>query len=343
MKIKQTACLCATILMMLACGGAPEQQIPTSADEALHLTDLTGEYLGQSPPGLEPMLFGEGLLSTGLHDDGAPRFSPDGREVYFRKWGVPHDVIGFMQLDGTRWTAPALFREFGQYIVSVPIFETDGTGAYFLSRRPLESEGEPDDYNVWFADKGPDGWGPLTAVGPPLNTPENEYPYSIASSGTLYLQAKYEDTFGEYDIYYSRLIDGVHEQARNLGSPVNTEFSEGAPFVAPDESFLVYSAFGGPDSLGSIDLYVTFRMEDGTWTPGVNLGPDVNSADADKFPSLSPDGKYLFFVSHRGADRSYVFSEMTYDELMERNLGPRNGEGDVYWVSAEVIHRLRPE
>ncbi|MCP3981836.1 MAG: hypothetical protein GY716_21240, partial [bacterium] len=72
------------------------------------------------------------------------------------------------------------------------------------------------------------------------------------------------------------------------------------------------------------------------------LGAAVNSPAADKFPTLSPDGKYLFFVSHRGADRSYVFSDLTYDQLMRRNLGPRNGEGDVYWVSTEVIHRLRP-
>jgi hypothetical protein len=234
-----------------------------------------------------------------------------------------------------------LFREFGEYLVSVPIFEVDGTGAYFLSRRPLDGEAETDDYNVWFAEKGPDGWGPLTDVGPPLNTPENEYPYSISASGTLFLQIKRDDSLGEYDIYYSRRIDGGHEPAQNLGAPVNTEFSEGAPFVAPDESFLVYSAYGGPDGHGSIDLYVTFRSQDGSWTPGINLGPEVNSSEADKFPSLSPDGKYLFFVSHRGADRSYVYSDMTYDELMQRNRGPMNGEGDVYWVSAEVIHRLK--
>jgi Tol biopolymer transport system component len=224
----------------------------------------------------------------------------------------------------------------------VPIFETDGTGAYFLSRRPLDGDGEPDDYNVWYADKHPDGWGPLTPIGPPLDTPDNEYPYSVSSSGTLYLQGKYEDTLGDFDIYYSRLVDGSHEQARNLGAPVNTEFSEGAPFVAPDEIFIVYSSYGEPDNHGSIDLYVTFRSDDGTWSPGINLGPEVNSSAADKFPSLSPDGNYLFFVSHRGADRSYVFSDMTYDELMQRNLGPRNGEGDVYWVSAGVILRLRP-
>ncbi len=343
MKISRNRWLLLAIMMLSACGERPEDHARADIDSALDLADLTGEYLGQTPPALAPVLFAEGILSTALHDDGAPRFSPDGREIYFRKWAVPHDVIGFMRRDGDHWTAPTLFREFGRYIVSVPIFKADGSGAFFLSRKPLEAGGEVADYNVWFAGKGPEGWSTLTAVEGPLNTTDHEYPYSISANGTLYLQARYEDTLGDYDIYYSRLVDGSYEAVRNLGAPVNTEFSEGAPFVAPDESFIVFSSYGGPDSDGSIDLYVTFREGDGTWSAAVNLGPEVNSPSADKFPSLSPDGKYLFFVSHRGADRSYEFSDLSYDELMRRNLGPMNGEGDVYWVSAEVIHRLRSE
>ncbi len=234
-------------------------------------TRLQGRYLGQPQPGLEPLLFGEGLISTGLHDDGAPRFSPDGREVYFRKWAVPHDIMGVMRLDDEGWTFPSVFRDLGKYIVSVPIFEHGGGGAFFLSRRPLDGKGEPADYNVWYAERSPGGWSGLRPLDGPLNTPENEYVYSVATNGTLYLQAKYEDSLGDYDLYASRLVNGIHEAAKYLGAPLNTEFSEGAPFVAPDESFLVHSAYGSPDSLGSIDLYVSFPEEGGGWTAGINL------------------------------------------------------------------------
>ncbi len=326
----------ATALLANACADTIEQPDAEAAPI------LTGEYLGQTPPGLVPQLFAEGVISTALHDDGAPSFSPDGREVYFRKWAVPHDVMGFMRRDADRWTAPTLFREFGRYIVSVPIYKTDGTGAYFLSRRPLDGIGEPADYNVWYADKETAGWGELTALGPALNTPGNEFPHSISASGTLYLQGNYDDALGDYDIYTSRLIDGSYEAPQNLGAPVNTEFTEAAPSVAPDESFIVYTAAGGRESYGSTDLYVTFRSDDGAWTPGINLGLEVNSTVEDKFSALSPDGRYLFFVSHRNADRSYVFSDLTYDELMARNQGPTNGQGSVYWVSTEVIDRVRP-
>ena len=303
-----------------------------------------GPYLGQDPPGLEPRLYAPGLISTSLHDDGPPKFSPDGTEVYFRKWAVPHDIIGHMrQISGT-WTAPAQFAVFGRYLVGAPCFKPDGSGAYFLSRRPRSGEGEPDDYNIWYADRTAAGWGDLTYLDEPVNTMDNDYIWSVASDGTMYLQGNYEGGQGGYDIWISEMVDGVHQAAVNAGPPLNTEHVESAPFVAPDESFIVFCSYGRDDVLGSIDLYVSFRDAEGGWGPGINLGPTVNSEQSDKFPALSPDGKYLFFVSGRGADRSYVQSGQTYDELMAINKGPGNGMGDdVYWVSAQVIENVRPD
>jgi hypothetical protein len=304
---------------------------------------LPGPYLGQTPPSTTPELFAPGILSTALHDDGPAKFNVDGTEVYFRKWAVPHDIVGTMRLENGQWTQPALFKPMGKYVVSAPIFSTDGQSAFFISRRPLRGDGEPADYNVWVADRTPDGWGELSPLGPEVNTPDDEMLYSVSARGTLYFQGRKDDSLGGYDIYASEIIDGEYQPAANLGPPLNTEHSEAGPFVAPDESFLVYCVRGHPDGLGGLDLYVAFKKTDGTWGPGLNLGPGVNTAANEKFPALTLDGKYLFFVGDQGADRSYVYSDMTYAEAMQRNLGPMNGEGDVYWVSAEVIERVRPD
>jgi hypothetical protein len=97
-----------------------------------------------------------------------------------------------------------------------------------------------------------------------------------------------------------------------LDSNVNTPAYEADVFVAADESYIVFAA-NRPGGLGSGDLYVSFRQQDGTWTPSKSLGDKINTDTDDFCPYVSPDGKYLFYASR----------------------------GDVYWVSAEVILRLR--
>ncbi len=57
---------------------------------------------------------------------------------------------------------------------------------------------------------------------------------------------------------------------------------------------------------------------DGSWTDAINLGITINTGKQERFPSLSPDGKYLFFT---------------------RWVAP--GNEDVMWVSAEIINRIR--
>lgn len=60
---------------------------------------LTGPYLGQKPPGLTPEVFAPGIITTNLHDDGSPIFSPDGREVHFRIiTGTPAECGGMRMI-----------------------------------------------------------------------------------------------------------------------------------------------------------------------------------------------------------------------------------------------------
>jgi Tol biopolymer transport system component len=60
---------------------------------------------------------------------------------------------------------------------------------------------------------------------------------------------------------------------------------------------------------------VAFRNDNGSWGEAFNLGDNVNTPGTNFCPALSLDGKFLFFATNR----------------------------DIYWVSAEVIDRHRPE
>ena len=106
-----------------------------------------------------------------------------------------------------------------------------------------------------------------------------------------------------------------------MGPAVNAGEWTAHPFVAPDESYLIWDSEreGG---FGKSDLYISFRQEDGSWGPAINMGASVNSEKWDAFASVTPDGKYILF--NRGVD-------------------PDNSNVDIYWIDANIIEMLRPD
>lgn len=128
----------------------------------------------------------------------------------------------------------------------------------------------------------------------------------------LFFAAERDSGKGKWDIYQADYRDGRYVNSRLLGDEINSEFYEWSPYVAPDESFLIFGSMDRPDGFGGADLYVSLRSADDKWTRAKNLGDAINSKGNEIYPILSPDGKYLFFVR----------------------------DGDVYWVDWE---RVRPE
>ena len=140
---------------------------------------------------------------------------------------------------------------------------------------------------------------------------------TLAEKGTLYFMSTRPGGQGQADLYRSVWKDGRFGSPENLGSPVNTADYESSPFIAPDESYLLFAS-DKPGGYGLSDLYVSFRNPDGAWGEPVNLGPTINEkGTVTRRPSVSPDGRFLFFLSGK------------------------TGRGDVYWVNSKVIHRLK--
>jgi hypothetical protein len=72
-------------------------------------------------------------------------------------------------------------------------------------------------------------------------------------------------------------------------------------FVSPDEDHLIFA--GGSDDA---DLYIRFKNNEGQWGTPINMGGKINTKQWERFPVVSPDGKYLFFT-RGGSDTSNVF------------------------------------
>ena len=282
-------------------------------------SDASGPYLGQDRPGTAGQIFAPGLVSTDQSEVGSV-FSPDLAEFYFTTWTreTGTKIMVTRQVDGA-WEAPQL-AAFSNHPSDVDVaINFDGSRAFFGTRRPRpgEIEDRQDGFDIWYADRSATGWGKAEFLGPTVNSGTSQVYPTVTRDGTLYFQAIRDGGYGKADIYRSRLVDGSYQEPENLGGIINSEHYEGDVFVAPDESYLIVSIYGRDDDLGGGDLYVSFRSDDDTWSPPRNMGPDINSDKRDFCPMVTPDGRYLFFSSKR------------------------IGAGDIFWVDAGVIQKLR--
>lgn len=214
---------------------------------------------------------------------------------------------------------------------------------YFASNRPNDGVGEPNsNYDIWYADRIENRWGEPVPVGKPVNTEHDEFYPTLADDGTLYFCATYKGGYGAEDIYRAEPIkDGGFELPVNLGDSINTPSYEYNAMIAPDESFLVYTTHGRGRGFGHGDLWVSFQNDDGTWTKPRNLGADINSEGMDYSPSLSPDGKYLFFASNRSNRKKYSDTRIKYADILDGFNRYGNNFDDIYWVNSEVIFNVK--
>ncbi len=310
---------------------------------------LTGPYLGQQPPGAEPVLFAPGIVSTGMYTRDVA-MTPDGREIYFGISVGGLSVIMQTKLEDGGWTKPevAPFSANPDYMNLEPFISPDGQKFYFLSTRPRDGGPMPPEdigqwvnQDIWVMDRTEDGWGEPYNLGPPVNSDDEEYFPSVTRDGTIYFTRTPAGTRESY-VYRARLADGQYGEPERLGPEINSTATQFNAFIAPDESYLIVCVFGRADSKGGTDYYIVFRDEHDDWSRPINMGDEINTPRNGEFsPYISPDGEYFFFMSTRPRPREALPNKLTYDVLEEVYDGPQNGNPDIYWVSARFIEDLR--
>ncbi len=142
------------------------------------------------------------------------------------------------------------------------------------------------------------------SVGDGINSEHDEYWPSITVDGQMLLFTRQERGEGrpnirnQEDFYISRLVNNGWSKAFNAGQPLNTPQNEGAQGVTADGTGMYFTACDRLEGMGRCDLY--FSSFDGEkWSKGINLGPPVNTRYWEAQPSISSNGKMLFFASNR--------------------------------------------
>lgn len=266
---------------------------------------LRGAYLGQTPPGNTPLPFLPEIFKN-VHC--SPAFSPDGKQVYWRS--MDQKALLFMEEVDSTWIQPqSVPFKSRWYKQDVPFFSHDGTKLYFITTKPQHWYQLWSDEAIWYVEKEKDGWSNPELVSEGMNEVSTHWQFSVSTNGTIYLNGLEN---GRWFIFKSELIEGKYSRPVKIVQPEALAKGEPLylfPFIAPDESYLIFSKRVNEDEG---DLFITYRNKDGSWTEALNLGEKINSKGTEICPLVSPDGKYLFFL-----------------------------RGKVMWVSAQFIEEMR--
>lgn len=125
------------------------------------------------------------------------------------------------------------------------------------------------------------------------------YPVLTADQSTLiYSRRTGPRVSDDEDIVISRNINGQWSEPVSIAPNINTAFNEGACSISGDGKTLVFASCNREDGLGQCDLYISYN-QGGVWSDPVNMGRNVNSPAWDSEPSISADGKTVYFSSRR--------------------------------------------
>jgi outer membrane protein OmpA-like peptidoglycan-associated protein len=166
-------------------------------------------------------------------------------------------------------------------------------------------------------------------VGPGVNTADDEYwPVATADENTLIFTRNINNN---EDFYKSEKVDGKWQTATYLSDQINTpNYNEGSECISPDGRYLFFTGCNRPDGLGRCDIYIAEKKGD-DWGKPYDLNPPVNTPGWESQPSISADGRTLYFVSNRkGGYGGYDIWRSTVTDKgwsEPENLGPNINTG----------------
>ncbi len=287
-------------------------------------------------PLTEPAIFSKGTISTGDYES-HPAFAPDGKTIYFLKDSPDFSywTIFVSRFQNGRWTKPEIAPFSGQYRDADPFITVDGSKLLFISDRPVPGKAHRD-LDIWAMDWNGNEWGPPRNLGAPVNSESAEWYPTMAADGTLYFGSGRTGGQGKTDLWRARLSGGHYTETENLGRPVNSELDEFEPYIATDQSFLIFMA-ENREGRGDTDLYVTYQRN-GAWTKPQSLPGSINSTASEYSPKISPDGKYFFWTSTRNLQNATPSKPLSTEEYLGRIHSAGNGLGDIYQIDFDALH-----
>ncbi|MEO1049367.1 MAG: hypothetical protein AAFX87_01995 [Bacteroidota bacterium] len=256
------------------------------ASEDNNPSAAAGLYFGQKPPGLTP----EKLIPASFSTEGwklESGFAPDMNEFYITT-----------SQDAPFNPSVIVFRKEDKVWKQYSFHSADRNVLYAKDK---------------YIERTDSGWSKIKSLGSPFDD-IRIMRLTASLNGTLVFDEATRD--GSGILRYSRLVNGKREAPKPLSKEINTGRWTAHPFIAPDESYMIWDSEreGG---YGDSDMYISFRQEDGSWGAAINFGDEINTDGEDGGGYVTPDGKYLSYCPR---------CQPPYDRM---------------WVDAQIIEELR--
>ena len=271
-------------------------------------------------PGLTPKLFAQNLIAKNNEHVGYCAFSPDGTELYYAITNDDWAMSKIIRISANNPEARDTLYLKDRNYEGEPFITRAGNTMYFMAILPPK-EGEKwhaDQYRVY---KKANGWSKPERLDSTINSKASEWHISMTDNNVMYFTSEREKGTSALhgDIYRVELAGGKFVNRTKLPYPINTDFNDSDPLIAPDESYLIFHS-DRPGGFGEHDLYISFN-KNGSWSVPKNMGKDINTAGWEMAPSLTPDGKYWLYT-HRKAMKT-------------------SEPAKIYWVSTRILENYK--
>lgn len=269
--------------------------------------------------------------------------SPNGNEIMFSAQSVMANLSAIISISKNKddWGTPKIVSFSGQYFDIEPFFSRDGLKLYYASNRPMDNvSNKTKDFDIWYVERKTlkDNWSKPINMGAPINTKDDEFYPSIADNGNLYFTLDKKELNRKDDIYVSKFKNGKYTTPIVLNGNINTTGYEFNAFIAPDESYIIYTCYNRKGGLGSGDLYISYKTED-DWTPSKNIGSAINTTKMDYCPFVDSKNQTLYFTSKLDNTKTILEQPHSIESLKKAFFKYDNGLSRLYKVSFNLIQK----
>jgi uncharacterized protein (TIGR02145 family) len=281
------------------------------------------KYFGQTPPGNMAVIFAPGIISK-ANSHCRLVVSPDGKEIFwniadFNTW---ESKVYSVTYSNGKWSDLVIPSFATTGISSSVVFSPDGKKLFFDYRDDVNSN-----WTINYVEKVDTGWSEPESDGFLIDLSS-----SFTTTGNVYYDDAMANTPQVNGIYTANYSDTGLSNIQPLPEAINpANIINYTPCIAPDESYLLFASnrpmTGGNDA--NMYIYVSFNNE-GVWSEPQKINDAINFSGKARLPSISPDGKYLFFC---GDDRNFYWVDIEAIELLRPNAIntiPKSGNISVF-------------